>query len=156
MPTHVTALFKDRLTAHSAVEQLVQAGFSRDELSVVMSQTTHSREFAPSSSRGRLGSASPSGVLSAIVAEISGVTSFEGILAAGPISAALARLEGGALPGALADELSFAGVPPIEARVAWARVSDGAILVGVVAHRERAQLAKELLALSGGEALQAA
>jgi len=155
MPTHVTALFKDRFTAHSAVEQLVQAGFSRDELSVVMSQATFTREFAPSSSR--TSSVITTGVLSAIIAELGELASFEGILAGGPIAAALARLEPGAFPDAFSDELALAGVPPIEARGAWGRVAEGAILVGVAApQRDRLQLARELLALSGGVGLEAA
>src|ERR1700730_11835171 len=50
MPTHATALFADRHTVHAAVEQLVQAGFPRDAISMGLSESTHEREFGGAAS----------------------------------------------------------------------------------------------------------
>jgi len=72
MPTHATALFGDRHAAHAALEQLVQAGFPRDAISVVMSESTHEREFAAAATdRAESSGVRPArsaGILGAIVA----------------------------------------------------------------------------------------
>ena len=45
MATIVTALFRSRMTAEQAVDSLLRAGFRREDVSVLMSETTHGREF---------------------------------------------------------------------------------------------------------------
>ena len=42
----VTALFKSKIAAESAVDALLKRGFSRDDISVLMSDATRSKEFA--------------------------------------------------------------------------------------------------------------
>jgi hypothetical protein len=155
MQTHATALFADRHAAHAAVEQLVQAGFPRDEISLVMSEDTHEREFGllfveRSGVRPRHG-----GVLTAIVTGLialatPGVT----LRAAGPLALALGRASGGAT--VLSVALTTAGIAEPQARFLHDGVCSGAIAVGVHANAERVRLARELLELSGGSAPQAA
>ena len=135
MPIHVTALFRDHLSARVAVDQLTQAGFARDDVSVLMSRDTHERD------RSSLvtAPAGASGVFGAIVADLSSLGALagpaSGLLAVGPLVAAIAGIEG--------DRLAE-------------RVREGGILVAVYADAERVKLARQLLDLTGGVALEAA
>jgi hypothetical protein len=160
MPTHATALFGDRHAAHAAIEQLVQAGFPRDTISLLMSESTHEREFSsPSSERSGLRPTRPAGVLGAIVSGLVDVPSSRGGFAlrvAGPLVRALLRAPEGAISGAISAALVDAGLPDHEARFLGEGVRSGSIIVGVLAGGERARLATQLLQLSGGAALQAA
>jgi hypothetical protein len=157
MPTHATALFADRHAAHAAVEQLVQAGFPRDAISVMMSEQTHEREFgAPPSDRSGVRPARHTGVLGAIVAGVVALVAPDGpaLRAAGPLVGALVR-DGGtecALPAALIG----AGLPELEARFIHEGVRRGSIVVSVHASGDRSKLALQLLELSGGSAVRQA
>ena len=42
----VTALFTSKVAAESAVDALLKRGFSRDDISVLMSDATRTKEFA--------------------------------------------------------------------------------------------------------------
>jgi hypothetical protein len=154
MQMHATALFADRHSAHAAVEQLAQAGFARDEVSVAMSEDTHEREFGslPSTRSGVRPSPSAGGVLTAIVAGL-GVFSTPGgaaLRVGGPLRRALVGA------GALSVALIAVGMAEPEARAVRDGLLSGSIVVGVHASIDRVALAMQLLELSGGEALQAA
>lgn len=152
---HVTALFADRHTAHAAVEQLVQAGFPRDAISVVMTEDTHEREFGDlTSERSGVRTTRQNGVLSTIVAGLVSLTRAGGLMlrAAGPLVAAM-LLAG---DGALVASLVRAGLEEHEAHFVHEGLRAGSIAVCVQADAERLRLALELLALSGGAALKAA
>jgi hypothetical protein len=157
MQTHATALFADRHAAHAAVEQLVQAGFPRDAISVVMTEDTHEREFAPlGCERSGVRPARHSGVLGAIV---SGLVALGGpgglaLRAAGPLVATLLRARPPTF--AVSSALTSAGFAEPQARFVDEGVRAGLIAVGVHASADRVRLALQLLELSGGAALQAA
>ena len=154
MQTHATAVFADRHSAHAAIEQLAQAGFPKDAISVVMSEETHEREFgAPASDRSGIRPARGVGVLGAIVAVLVPFTRPEGpaLRVGGPLVAALTRA--GGLPAALL----VRGLKEDEARAVDAGLERGGIVVGVLAAAgERTDTAMQLLELSGGSSLQAA
>jgi hypothetical protein len=146
-----TALFPDRHSAHAAIEQLAQAGFARDEVSVAMSDDTHQREFRQSGPRSGSG-LRYSGVLGAIV---SSLAVFAGpgpssLRVGGPLLGALMRA------GALSLALATLGLAEPEARALREGLLDGNIVVGVHATRDRAGLAIQLLELAGGETVKAA
>lgn len=153
---HATALFADRHTTHAALEQLAQAGFSRDAISLVMSEETHQRDFGDARAKHRKQSGvrrlGAGGVLGAIVPGLVVCTTPDGapLRVSGPLQSALVR------PSTLAAVLVALGMAEPAARAADARVRDGAIVVGVEGSKERADLALQLLELSGGSALQAA
>jgi hypothetical protein len=42
----VTGLFKSKIAAESAVDAILKRGFTRDDISVLMSDATRSKEFA--------------------------------------------------------------------------------------------------------------
>jgi len=46
MATLVTGLFKTRYSADRASESLIETGYSRDDISILMSEATRGREFA--------------------------------------------------------------------------------------------------------------
>jgi hypothetical protein len=155
MQMHATALFADRHSAHAAVEQLAQAGFARDEVSIAMSEDTHEREFGTSpSTRSGIRPAAPSsgGVLNAIVAGLAVFSTPGGaaLRVGGPLRRALLRA------GALSVALFAVGMAEPEARAVRDGLLNGSIVVGVHASSDRVALAMQLLELSGGEALQAA
>ena len=155
MTGYAIALFSDRHAAHAAVEQLVQAGFSRDSMSVVMTEDTHDREFgAPSSDRSGVRAATH-GVLGTLVAGLAVLVRPDGIplRAAGPLVGAMLRSsEERTLPVAFV----AAGLAEEEARFLDEGVRGGSIAVSVHATSERVRLALQLLELSGGAAPQAA
>jgi hypothetical protein len=156
MMTHATALFADRHTTHAALEQLAQAGFSRDAISLVMSENTHQREFADGRPRlqrqsgvRRIGSG---GVLGAIAASLAAYATLDGapLRVGGPLQSAIVA------PVTLVMALVAIGLAEPDAQAVDARVRSGAIVVGVTAPQDRVSLAVQLLELSGGSTLQAA
>jgi class 3 adenylate cyclase len=157
MPQHPTALFADRHSTRAAVEQLAQAGFARDSISVVMSQQTHERQFGdsaratgPASVRTR--STWRDGLLGALLSSLTTVVSpgEEPIRVGGPLAPRIV------LSGALSRALIALGLRESDARAVRAGLRDGYIVVGVQTEGDRANLAARLLELAGGFALQAA
>lgn len=149
MGNFVTALFRDRLSANAAVEQLVQARFSRDEIGVVVSETTLLGALSAGASHA-------GGVFGAIVASLVAVGSMAlpnlGVRAAGPFGPAL--VSAAAAAGTLLGALIAAGLPETDARLAADRLHGGAILLAVrVDDDDQSRLAHEILKLAGGDSL---
>jgi hypothetical protein len=141
-PTLVTGLFKSRAAAEAAVDALIKRGYTRDEISVLMSDATRTKEFAVETRSHAADGAGIGGavggtigaVLAAIVAVgtsifIPGI----GITIAGPIAAALAGAGAGAATGGLVGALIGAGIPEHRAKVYDAGIRSGGILLGVEA-----------------------
>jgi hypothetical protein len=155
---YTAARFADRLSTHAAVEQLVQAGFARDELSIAMSEATYDREFGAGSVRSSgvsgvtsLRTPNPGGILIALVAGVK-VVEREGttLRVVGPLLDIVQRTPD--LPAALGE----LGADAAEAGVIREGLLDGQIVVGVHAGDDRAALARQVLELTGGLATQAA
>lgn len=157
----VTALFPDRAAAELAVDRLVDSGFSRDDVSVLMSDATRGREFGVTTDskapEGAATGAAIGGVLGAVAAGLIaiGVIAAPGIglVAAGPIIAALAGAGAGGTAGGLIGALAGAGIPEHEAKFYSDAVAGGGILVGVYTHDDRATIAHDVLVESGGESV---
>src|SRR5919206_713512 len=138
----VTGLFKTRVAAEAAVDAIIKRGYTRDDISVLMSDATKNKEFAiEAGTRAADGAAvggALGGVAGAALAAIAAVgTSLAlpglGLVIAGPIVAALAGLgAGGATRGPLR-ALVGAGIPEHRAKVYEAGIRGGGILVGVEA-----------------------
>src|SRR5947209_14618771 len=140
--TLVTGLFKSRAAAESAVDALIKRGYTHDEISVLMSDATRSKEFAVQTRThaadglgigGAIG-----GTVGAVLAAIVAVgTSIAipglGIAVAGPIAAALAGAGAGGATGGLIGLLLGAGIPEHRAKVYESGVRGGGILLGVEA-----------------------
>jgi len=160
MPTHVTALFADRHSVNAAVEQLVQAGFTRDAISVLMSESTHEREFGSTAERSGVRTTRPVGVFAGIIAALVKLLPMRNGVAlrgAGPLAGAMSRVPEGdkalALEGALTEA---GGLSQHEASFISDGMRRGSLALCVTAAEDRARLAAQLLELAGGAALQAA
>lgn len=159
MAKNVTAIYKDRKAAAVAVNQLLADGFSRDDVSVLMSDATRGREFAVESHskapEGAAVGAATGGVLGAVAAGLVaiGVIAAPGIglVAAGPIVAALAGAGAGGAVGSLAGSLVGMGLPEHEAKLLADEIKEGSFLIGVHAHDDRADAAKKIFEETGGK-----
>jgi hypothetical protein len=155
----VTGLYHSRVSAEQATEELMKAGFSAEDISVLMSETTQGREFAIKKStkapEGAAAGATIGGVLGAITAGLAaiGTLAIPGVnlVAAGPIVAALTGLGAGAATGGLTGALLGLGIPEHEAKFFHKEIEQGGILVGVYVHDDRAKLAREILEATGAE-----
>ena len=157
----VTALFKSKVAAESAVDALLKRGYSRDDISVLMSDATRSKEFAlqtRSHAADGLGiGGAVGGAVGAVLAAIAavGTTLFLpgiNLVIAGPIAAALAGAGAGGATGGLIGALIGAGIPEYRARVYEAGIKGGGILIGVEASSdEEVERLEELMAELGGE-----
>jgi hypothetical protein len=142
MGTLVTGLFKTRATAEAAVNEITKYGYAQNDFSILMSESTSTKEFgieAGSKAAGGAGvGGAVGGILGAALAAIAAVgTSILvpglGIVIAGPIAAALAGAGAGGVTGGLIGFLVGAGIPEHRAKVYEAGLKSGGILIGVEA-----------------------
>jgi hypothetical protein len=157
----VTGLFRTRAAAEAAVDALIKRGYTRDDISVLMSDATKNKEFAiEAGTRAADGAAvggALGGVAGATLAAIAAVgTSLAlpglGLVIAGPIVAALAGLGAGGATGGLIGALVGAGIPEHRAKVYDAGIRSGGILIGVEAKTdEEADKLEQLLADLGAD-----
>jgi hypothetical protein len=141
----VTGLFKSKVGAEAAVDAIMKRGFTRDDISVLMSDATHSKEFALQTrthAADGLGiGGAVGGAVGAVIAAIAavGTTLFLpgiNLVIAGPIAAALAGAGAGGATGGLIGALIGAGIPEYRAKVYEAGLRGGGILIGVEARTE--------------------
>lgn len=157
----VTGLFKNRLAAEAAVDAIMKRGYTRDDISVMMSDATRSKEFAlqtrtHAADGAGIGGA-VGGAVGAVLAAIAAVGSTLilpglNLVIAGPIVAALAGAGAGGATGGVVGALIGAGIPEHRAKVYEAGLKGGGILLGVEARSdEDANRLEELLQAIGAE-----
>lgn len=138
----VTGLFKTKVAAEAAVDAIIKRGFTRDDISVLMSDSTKSKEFAIETGTHAADGAGIGGALGgtigAVLAAIAAVGSSIvlpglGLVVAGPIAAALAGAGAGGVTGGLIGALVGAGIPEHRAKVYEAGIRGGGILLGIEA-----------------------
>jgi hypothetical protein len=164
MSTLVTAHFESRSAANEAVDKLLCAGFSQSNISMLMSETTRGKEFTVTTEtkapEGAAAGAAIGGMLGALVASLVAIGSLAvpgiGVVAAGPIVAAMAGLGVGGAAGGLVGALVGMGIPEHEAKFFSDKLMDGGILVGVYTADGRVRLAKDVLGALGGDSVKAA
>jgi hypothetical protein len=159
--TATFAIFATRSAAESAVDRLIAAGFSNQDVSVLMSDNTSSREFATEkNTKAPEGTATGVGVGGVVGGTLGllaglGALAIPGVgplIAAGPIMGALAGLGVGGAVGGLVGALVGMGIPEYEAKRYEGRVKDGGILVSVHCDTsEEISRAKDVLKQAGGE-----
>jgi hypothetical protein len=137
----VTGLFKTRAAAEAAVDAIIKRGYTRDDISVLMSDATKNKEFAVQTRShaadgmgvgGAIGG-TVGAVLLAILAVGTSITIPGGIFIAGPVAAALAGAGAGATTGGLIGLLIGTGKTEHRAKVYDTGVRGGGILLGVEA-----------------------
>jgi hypothetical protein len=160
-PKLVTGLFKSKVAAEAAVDALMKRDFTRDDISVLMSDATRNKEFAlqtrtHAADGAGIGGA-VGGAVGAVLAAITavGTTLFLpgiNLVIAGPIAAALAGAGAGGVTGGVIGALIGAGIPEYRAKVYDAGLRGGGILIGVEARSdEEVDRLEELLDELGAE-----
>ncbi|HEV2705614.1 MAG TPA: hypothetical protein VGV59_06790 [Pyrinomonadaceae bacterium] len=157
----VTGLFKTRVAAEAAVDAIIKRGYTRDDISVLMSDATKSKEFAietrtHAADGAGIGGAVGGTVGAVVAALVAAGTSIAlpglGLVIAGPIVAALAGAGAGGATGGLVGALIGAGIPEHRAKVYDASLRSGGILIGVEAKTgEEADELEKLLNDLGAE-----
>lgn len=144
-PALVTGLFKNRVAAESAVDAILKRGYAREDISVLMSDATRTKEFAVQAKShaadgagigGALGTAV--GAVLAAIAAVGSTILLPGLnlVIAGPIAAALAGAGAGAVTGGVIGALVGAGIPEYRAKVYETGLREGGILIGVEARSD--------------------
>lgn len=157
----ITGLFKNRLAAEAAVDAIMKRGYTRDDISVLMSDATRNKEFAVQARTHAADGAGLGGALGGVVGAVLAAIVAVGstiilpglnLVIAGPIAAALAGAGAGAATGGVIGALIGAGIPEYRAKVYEAGIRGGGILVGVEARNdEEVDKLEELLDSLGGE-----
>ncbi|NJN25238.1 MAG: hypothetical protein HC819_04300 [Cyclobacteriaceae bacterium] len=141
----VTGVFRTREDAEKAYESLIRRGYSRDEITVLMSDKTRDTHFKNSEVIHDEGNKSmeKAGVGSAIGGSIGGIvgaiaaigTSIAlpgiGLIIAGPILAGLAGAGAGGLTGGLIGGLIGAGIPKERAEIYDRSIQKGGVVLGI-------------------------
>ena len=154
-------IYSSRATAEAAVDMFVAAGFSNQDVSVLMSDNQGSKDFAaekntkaPEGAATGVGVGGTVGGALGLLAGI-GALAIPGVgplIAAGPIMGALAGLGIGGAVGGLVGALVGIGIPEYEAKRYEGRVKDGGILVSI--HYDRSDefsRATDILKATGAE-----
>ncbi|MDQ1728626.1 MAG: hypothetical protein QOD33_751 [Pyrinomonadaceae bacterium] len=161
----ITGLFKNRVAAEAAVDAILKRGYTRDDISVMMSDATRTKEFAlqarTHAADGAGVGGAVGGVVGAVLAAVVAVGSTIflpglNLVIAGPIAAALAGAGAGAATGGVIGALIGAGIPEYRAKVYEAGLLSGGILLGVEAQTtDEAKKLEELLEALGGDHVRA-
>lgn len=134
------AVFPDRPMAEHAIDDLINAGFARDHISVVMRGREETRRMAEETGT-MAGEGAATGVgIGAVVGGGAGILAGLGLLAIpgigpllaiGPIVAGISGAVAGGAVGGIAGALIGWGIPEREARAYEDRVKAGGVLVSV-------------------------
>jgi hypothetical protein len=162
----VTGLFKSRTAAESAVDAILKRGYTHDDISVLMSDATKSKEFGVETRSHAAGGAGIGGAVGgAVGATLAALLAIGtaivipplgGLVIAGPIAAALAGAGAGGATGGIIGALIGAGIPEHRARVYDAGLQTGGILIGVEAKAdEEVDKLETLFDDLGGEHIRA-
>lgn len=152
MGLHVSGVFLDAKEASRAVDRLVEAGFGRDRIGVVMSEHTRARYFPEEPTKAPEGAAVGGGIgaLTGGIVALFSLAVPGGIVAAGPLAVLLTGGAAGAVSGGLLGGLVGAGIPDEHARKYERWVLEGGIVVEVEApNADRAATARGILEEAG-------
>ncbi len=145
----ITGVFHDKDDAEKAYNSLVERGYTRDDISVLMSDETRESNYkdVDEDDRSELGNkamegagvgSAIGGTAGAIVGAIAAIgTAIAipglGLIIAGPIAAGLAGAGAGGLTGGLIGALVGSGIPEEQAAAYKESLENGGIVVGVKA-----------------------
>jgi len=156
----VAGVFESKLTADHAVSSLLDEGFVKDEISLIMSDKARDTLFSSTDdetnrvAKGGAVGAALGGAVGALIAGLTGVGAIAlsggTLLAVGPIVAALYGAGAGGAVGGLSGALISAGFAADEARRYEDDIKHGkAVVVVHAANDDRAAIAKSVLSTSG-------
>jgi hypothetical protein len=126
--------------AESVVEQLKNAAFSSQDISVIIPDDTGTRflapEFTSKAPEGAVAGASTGGVIGGILGWLTGIGAlalpgFGPLLAAGPLMTAIVGAAAGTAVGGLAGALIGLGIPETDVQRYVGRVQEGCAFIAV-------------------------
>lgn len=150
----VAGLVRTWSDAERSVERVMSCGYTRDAISLVMSDAVSDQRAEGGTTGAAADVGGAAGSASAALAVLGTSVAFPGLglVAAGPIAAALAGAGAGGAAGGLVDALVGAGIPEHRASIYDSGLRQGAILVGVNASSERdAEILELILEYAGAE-----
>lgn len=142
----VFCIAQDELQANRIVDRLKNAGFSSNDISVLMPDRRSTREFAHEKNtkapEGATTGVLTGGALGGVLGWLTGIgaLAIPGLgpfIAAGPIMAALGGIAVGGATGGVVGALVGMGIPEFEAKRYEARIKEGRILISV--HSENSE-----------------
>jgi len=157
----VFGLYKSVGQAEDAVNRLVAAGFSNDDISVLLPDNESTRKFAhkkdTKAPEGTATGVTAGGAIGGTLGLLAGIGALAipgvgPLIAAGPIMGALAGLGVGGAVGGLIGALVGMGIPEYEAKRYEGRIKEGGVLLS--AHcdtSEEITRAKDILKQTGAE-----
>ena len=149
---NVVGVFRDRLDAEQAFDQLRAKAYTDSEIHVLMSDQTRSRYYAegdhsehPVGSHAVEGMAVGGAVGTAVGAALAAAAAVGtalvipglGLIIAGPLVAALAGAGAGGVAGGLVGALVGYGIPESNAKAYEAALREGGIVLGVVPRNDK-------------------
>lgn len=164
--TAVFGIYKSTSQAEYAVDQIRAAGFSNNDISVLLPDNQSTKEFAHEKNtkapEGTATGATTGGILGGTFGLLAGIGAlaipgFGPLIAAGPIMAALAGVGVGGAVGGIVGALVGMGIPEYEAKRYEGRVKDGGVLLSVHCDTsEEISTAEDLLKRTGAEDISSA
>jgi hypothetical protein len=154
MARAVICIAKSEEQATRIVDDLKAAGFSNNDVSVLLPDRAGSRDFAhehhTKAPEGAATGAAAGGVTAGVLGWLVGIGTLAipgvgPLIAAGPIMAALGGVAAGGAVGGLAGALVGFGIPEYEAKQYEGKIKNGNILISVHADDSRQRkIAKEI------------
>jgi hypothetical protein len=138
--TAVFGLYNSPVQAEIGVERLLRAGFSNDDISVLLQDSQSTKEFAHEKNtkapEGTTAGATTGGVVGGTLGLLAGIGALAipgvgPLIAAGPIMATLAGLGVGGAVGGLIGALVGMGIPEYEAKRYEGQIKQGGVLLSV-------------------------
>jgi hypothetical protein len=164
--TAVFGIYANVAQAERAVDALVSARFSNNDISVLLPDNESSKDFAhekhTKAPEGTTTGVAAGGTIGGTLGLLAGIgaLAIPGVgpfIAAGPIMGALAGLGVGGAVGGLVGALVGMGIPEYEAKRYEGRVKDGGVLLSVHCDTsEEITRAKEILKRTGAEDISSA
>jgi hypothetical protein len=155
----VVGIVDDEARADSLVASLQTAGFSGDDISVLLPDKRGTKDFAHEHStkapEGAVAGVAGGGLVGGTIGLLAGIgaLAIPGLgpfIAAGPIMAALSGAAAGAAVGGVTGALIGMGIPELEAKRYEGKLRGGNILLAVhVEERDRQKRAEEVLKRGG-------
>jgi len=162
----VFGIYPSAMQAERAVDTLLRAGFSNQDVSVLMPDDDTTREFAhkkdTKAPEGTTTGVTTGGVIGGTLGVLAGIgaLAIPGLgpfIAAGPIMGGLAGLGVGGAVGGLVGALVGMGIPEYEAKRYEGRVKNGGVLLSVHCDTsEEIDRAKEMLKSTGADDISSA
>lgn len=139
----MSVLFRDREAAENAYQELLDRGFTSDQISVLMSEESRSNFYGKTSSMGNKAAegtgigAAVGGTAVAIIAAIAAIGTTViipglNLVILGPLAAAFAGAGAGGAAGGLIGALVGAGIPEETVKHYESGLKEGGIVIGLL------------------------